>query len=89
MVTFAPKNINRVVMCDDCDSKKCNFFIFVSHLPPRGKCNIFIVKLPFLPSQSSHCQKKAPENHGIFTHKYHSNTLKVWYLQATTIVFVN
>ena len=35
MVTFAPKNINRVVMCDDCDSKKCNFFIFVLHLPPR------------------------------------------------------
>ena len=58
MVTFAPKNINRVVMCDDCDSKKCNFFIFVLHLPPGGKCNIFIVKLLFLSSQSSHCHKK-------------------------------
>ena len=89
-LTYQLKNSStsylKIQQCDDCDSKKCNFFIFVLHLTPGGKCNIFIVKLQFL---SSHCHKNHLKSMLFSWHKYHDNTLKVWHLRVKSMLFLN
>ena len=75
--------------CGRCGGKKCNFFIFVLHLPRGGKCNIFIVKLPFYLPHLPHFHKNHLKSMLFSWHKYHVNILKVWYLRVKSMAFLN